>query len=355
MRKMKFPGALPSLVVSTVMFFAWSSLIACSVNGSKSGLDSLVSNPFLLMISVPVFIGLWAILNGLFEKRKSARRLILLVFTLAVIVPSVFATSLSVGLFDYVSLAEGSMLDLNHCTALLKLRNSGLSNVEIRTIQIDNITYDVSTQYGRPRSYSLKRGETATLAIYFARNGFMWGGSLESGYFDPMIQFDSDVDIAPTTFVEGEHPVRIHTEGLMDFESKINTAYSSNEEVKSIQGKIFNLNEQRIGNQSFCQPDMTITLDMPEGSVAFIYSVTLGNLTLTFSPKLMITWLRDISYLTLWGLSYLEYPSGPYGSAIQVIPNQPVSPTLFNVGQTYNLTVRTLTNRNYTIPVTMTK
>jgi len=338
------------------MFFVWSLLIACFVNGSKFGLGSLISNPFLLMISIPVFIGLWAILDGLFEGRNKARRLILLIFTLAVIIPSVFATSLNAGLLDHVSLAEGSVLDLNHGTALLKLRNDGLSNVEIRAIQLGNLTYDVSTpQYSGPSSYSLKRGETATLAIYFARNGFTWGGSLESGYFDPMIQFDSNIEINPTTFTADEYPVRIHTEGLTNFESKINTTYSPNEEVRSIQGRIDNLNEERIGNHSFCLPDMRIALDMPEGSVTFIYSVTLGNLTLTFWPRLMITWLPDISYMTLWGLSYLEYPSGPYGSAIKVIPNQLVSPTLFNVGQTYNLTVRTLTNKNYTVPVTMTK
>jgi hypothetical protein len=346
LQNLRIPVPLLSLIGTTILYYSLASIVGSLLGGKNFGIPMLIGNPLLILFSIPIFILLWAVLDGIIlEIRKRRKNILFSIVILAVLIPAVFSTSVNVGFLDRVDLAEGSVLDLNHCTALIKFKNSGLTEIWIDKVQIGGLVCDPH-QGGE----YLKRGETSTLAIYYADHGYLWGGDLEETIFDTKMLFYPNINITPTTFVEGKYPIRIYTDGVIVYETEIKARFSQNEEISLMQARVFNLGEVEIGNQSYCLPDVTISLDLPRCSVIFIYSLNIGNLTLTFSPPLLVTGYGSVQYVDILSFSFLGE-----GYTNQIIPDKPVNPALFKVGQTYDLTIRTMTNKNYTAPITMTK
>jgi hypothetical protein len=117
---------------------------------------------------------------------------------------------------------------------------------------------------------------------------------------------------------------------------------------------VTSLNQYRIGEQVYCSPEITFCLQLHNASV-HVYSANIGNLTVRFDPPILLdAWWTDREHYVYdrFTLStangYVNGWNNP-----KSIPNQPFNSPLFRIGETYDTTLRTIANNNYTTSVTM--
>ena len=353
MPKVHLLFGLTSFIVSLILFYSGTFILNCLMIGSCLDIGAYIGSPLAWLFSIPLFVLLWAVTHELLlEIRKKGSKVLLFVVSFLIIAPASFTAGLNYGIFDSITLLEDSVIDLSHCTAWLNIKNNGLTDVQISKIEIGNLICNVSKQYSYLWRKNLKRGKTATLGIYYARRSFQWGAILGRNPPYGAYRFGSSLEITPTTFTEGKYPVVIHTDGIIAYRFEIEARLSRPEEIYGFQAKIYNLGEERIGDQNYCLPDIEFRFEMVPLSVAFIYSVAIGNLTIKFSPPILVQryeFYNDFDLRLFTDRIYVN------GSPTTAIPSQPLNMPIFRVGETYNVTVRTMVNNNYTTSITMTE
>lgn len=347
---------LVSLLISVSLFYFGTVSFATLATGVLSDIRVYLRNPLHFLLSAPIFIGIWTSVHSILSVgQKKGSKVLIFAILMLIIVPSGFAISLASGLLDSITLSGNSVLDLYQCTAFLNIENTGLKDVQITRITIGNFVCNLPRPHSSwDKSFTLDRWKSNTLEIFYTLRGAGWGTFSIDPFYSPTDVYVSNEDVTPTTFHEGVYPLEIQTQGLKTFRFEIVAEFSKREEIRGIRAGVINLGNRRAREQGYCIPDIGITLDMPPHRIAFVYSVDIGNLTLTFRHPLIVGYngfmLFDL-YYSFRGENYY-YEGGSYEKAI---PNQDLSLPLFKVGETYNLTLRTMENNNYTASITMTK
>lgn len=352
------PGAssllsLSVFAVSSLLFYNGILLFVNFMTNGSLDMKFFFSNPLLLLLSIPIFIGIWAVVDSLLRAaRKKGTKVILSIFSILIIIPAAFSASLNYGILDSLTLLNDSVIDLSSCTAMLHLRNNGLTEMQVLSVEIGKLLCNVSSY---PWLGIIKPGESEILHIYYAYRQFVWGLDRFSQYPSGP-QYDSNLEISPTTFEEGKIPVVIHTDGVLSYRFEVEAKFSNPEEICGFQVEIFNLHNESDVSQNCYLPDMTFTFNMSQQSIALIHSLEIGNLTLQLIPPPIVCEPEPYNYFAIslsssYGVWVNAFPSE---STRVAIANQALDVPIFKLGETYNLTVRTMANNNYTTQIKMT-
>lgn len=339
------------LAVSLILLYDGILLLVNFLTNGSLDITFLFKNPLLLVLSLPVFGGIWAVVDLLLRTvRKKGTKVILFAFSMLIILPAAFGVSLNYGMLDSVTLLDDSIIDLSYCTAMLHIKNNGLTEVRISSVEIGELHCNVSY----PLLGTIKPGENETLHIYYAYRQFMWGSDgLSPG--PSGLEYDSNLPISPTTFREGKYPVIIHTDGVLSYKFEIEAKFSKPEEIYGFQVNIFNLHKESDYSLNCYLPDMALIFNMSQGAVALVYSVEIGNLTLQLvAPPMVQGYEYCNDFYVFLTYNYCIWVSGwPPWLTEGAIPNQPINVPIFKIGETYNVTVRTMANNNYTTQIKM--
>jgi len=351
-RKPKVPVfGLLSLIISITLYVLGAYVLVGLITGSLGGIMILIENPVLLVVSFFAFFFLWIFIDWFLEQtRKNRSKTLFVALSLLILLPILFSDVLANGLFDSISLTNDSRIDLYNGTIDLFMKNIGIIDVRVTNIQVGSLTFGFN--------FMLRRGETERLSIRYTDNQYVWNSSAGVGdsYYPGVPMFHLSAEVSPTTFEEGKYPVLIHTDGLFTGRYEISAGFSRNENVSSFVAYVTSLNQYRVGEQDFCSPDITFCLQLHNAS-AYVYSVDIGNLTVRFDPPILLdAWWTDRehymfdSFTLSTANGYVNGWNNP-----RSIPNQPFNSPLFHIGETYDITLRTIANNNYTTSMTMKK
>lgn len=346
-----FEGLI-SFIISLPLFYTGILIAECIVAGSSLSPVVIIANPMIFALFIPIFIGVWVAVDSLLMKmNKKGGKVLLSSIFLLIIFPSGIAAGLHNGLFDSIKLSGDSVIDLYYCTAWLNIINNGLTDVHISRVEIGDLICDLSYQYSFLWMWDLKRGEDVSLAIFYAHETYLWGGTLgRDTPYDAGTGFSSNLEITPTTFREGKYPVVVYTDGMTPYRFEVEARFSRSEEIYGFNASIINLGKGRVGDQNYCLPDIWFNFDMALNSKAYIYSVDIGNLTIKLDPPLLVP---DYGLYRDFSLYLNPYHITIYGPSTDAIPSQQLDLPIFRVGETYNVIVRTMANHNYTKLITM--
>jgi hypothetical protein len=324
-----------SLSVSLILFYVGMFLSICLLTGTTTGVGVLLGNAMLLLLSILFFSLLWAGVDSFLSvMRKKGVKALLATILLLIVVPSAIAGSVEIGVFDSVTLQDGSTIDLHNCRTSLSITNNGVKEITITKIEVgDILTSRVQN--------SLARDESRVFTI---------------DYSDPIVFHEF--------FKEGTYyPVVIHTEGLLTYSFKIQAKYSKRDRVDGVHAQLLSLTERTIDGHDTYIPSINVTFDI-SGFMdpLIVYSVNIGLLTLRLNPPSAI-WRIPIysssNYLYQLGIYYVD---GNYRADVplpsmlaNVIPSQSPETVIFKLGETYSLTIRTMENNLYTTSITITK
>jgi hypothetical protein len=270
---------------------------------------------------------------------------------LVIVLPGVTA-GLRLGVFDSIKLSDDSVIDLYYCTAWFNITNVGLTDVKIVKIAVGDLICPLTIQYAELVAPNIKRGESMWLSIYYAHESFFFGGRLGLDTpEDAPVEFHSNLEVTPTTFTPGKYPVTVYTDKMIPHKFEVEARFSKTEEIQGLQARVYNLGDSRIGVPGYCLPDIAFTLKMSQYSIAYIYSIDIGNLILKLTPPMILKEHNYFDYFSLvLDINYI-WVNG-HGSP-KAIPNQLLSTPIFKVGETYLVTIRTMANNNYTTTITM--
>lgn len=359
---------LISFIASTVSLYSAVSIFLLLTGGSVLDIGNALRTvllPLEFVFFIPVFGLYWAGIHGLLqEMRKRGTKMLLLILCLLVVVPAGFTASLNGGVLDSVTLLSDSVIDLSSCTAFLKIKNDGSTVFTISTIEIGGLVCDISW-LARLGESTLGLGETMAFDVYYAHSGYesyapslSTGAEIDPNPYDAVVYFDSNIEITPTTFTEGKCAVVLHSERLLAHRLEVEAKFVEPEEIEGVQTFVYNLHEERINDQNFTLFGVDFNLNMTFPSVACIYSVDVGNLTIKFNPPIFVQGSSGSSddYYSSFALGFSrnEIFVNPHSArVITAIPSRPLDAPIFTVGQTYKVSIRTMTNRNYTTSMTI--
>lgn len=341
-----------SFGISLLLFYNATLLLINYMNKGSLDMMFFFGNPILLLLSIPVLICIWTAVGALLKKIvKSGIRVILIISVLLIIIPAVFSTSLNYGILDSVELLEDSVIDLSYCTAMLHIKNNGLTEVHVLSVEIGKLICDFSSY---PWLGTVKPGESEVLHVYYAYKQFVWGLDQFSPYPSGP-QYNSNLQISPTTFKEGKIPVIIHTDGVLSYKFDVEAKFSKPEEIYDFQVNIFNLNKESDDSLNCYLPDMTLIFNMSQDAVALVYFVKIGNLTLQLIYPPMVQGYECCNHFSIsLDPDYHIWVNGwPAGQTMGVISNHPINVPIFEIGKTYTVVVQTMANNNYTTQIKM--
>jgi hypothetical protein len=348
---------LVSFLTSVLLFYFGTVAVATLMSGTLTGIGVLyVANPVMTLLSIPIFIGLWAIVHMILTERpkKGAKTLLVVMLALIVITPA-FTVCLASGVFDSLTMSNDSYIDLYRCTVFLYVQNVGFKDVAITNVTVGNLVWVFSGS-------DIARGENMTLTLVYAHPDILiyWLEPENIIYDGPYCLNGTGVD--PTTFQEGKiYGVKIQTDGPT-FTFQVKATYLSREDIQGINAKVGYMDNQTEGNETYCLPEMYVQFNTTSWSFVFIHSITVGPLTLTFEQPILVVVDPSNGHYGYLDLDFYGPPYGQYralvpeiwpnGEIVSATANQPLTSPVFSLGKTYSLTVCTMEN-NYTTTVTM--
>jgi hypothetical protein len=240
---------------------------------------------FLLLAG---FLGLLFFLISLemVMKDKAAFKAAFLTGLLAL---GIFTGVLCTGLFESIVVSSDSYIDTSWGAVVLQIRNSGLSDVNIQTITVGDITYTPIDYSGQKYELSLERGQNALLIVHY-RSGDLAYNRISPEIAESTIQdnpwgvlFLSNVYVTPLTYSAGEKYVVILKTQLKEHHSQIEAKLTAEEnlEILDAYGRIYGNEEIGIFfelNKTHIKTDGSV--DPP----ICIYSIQIGNMTIEFHP-----------------------------------------------------------------------
>jgi hypothetical protein len=359
---------LVSLLTSTLVFCFGTIATATLITGALTGISVYLTSPFLTVFSIPIFLGVWAVVHSILtaSQRKGARIFLFTILALLIITPG-FTICLTGGVFNSITLSNDSFIDLSHCTVFLDIHNIGIKDVVITNVTVGHLVWtfpSLNSVWWNLKK--LPRGQNTTLTLVYAHP---YDGM--PGMYSNLIEPDGPYDlegrgINPATFLEGEaYPVKVQTDGPITFGFQVEAKYLKHEEIRGIHARAIFLHNRTEENESYCVPEIVVWFDMPATSLGFIHSITVGPLTLTFEQPILIPRnnFGSTQQYTSIMIDYRVNASGQYSAFVSdvwpssvvepVLPNQPLTSPPFKIGETYSLTVQTMENNNYTATITM--
>lgn len=321
-------------------------------------LKSLMSIAFLAIIFfvVPFCI---VIVNEILQREKIPYQA---GFLIVLGVSGVFTVGLYGKLFESMTLLEDSVIDISNCAMIFRLQNTGLTDLKILRICVSNITYTLDWPDDRS-SYLLLRGESVLLVVHYAREKFQWirrppsefeiETYLWSGYIRGL---SSDHNPTPVTFLDGKkYQVTFHTQSVLQHSFWVEAEITSKEELTVSRARsYFYGNETKGAIQTF------IRLNNTGISHCYIYNIRISDITFQFTPPMFIEPTPPVSefyrlkeigvdFGTYEGIGY----TGSYYGRITATPTPTLS--MFKVGNTYKVTIWTMTNNYYVTNFTITE
>jgi len=368
--KVLTPLVFESFIVSVVMVFCTVSIGSVFGTGNVLNGDEIVSTfgallyPLLFLFALACFGFLWfGIYSLMQEVKRRQNRILLCAFCLLILLPPVFTAGLSFGAFDSITMLNGSIIDTSSCTAWLLIKNNGPTNCEITKVQIGSLVCNLSSNtYHAP---ILKSGETWALAIYYDHYGWriaadnpnsFWS-QVEPGPGGYAASFEPNMNATPTTLKEGNYPVTIYTDRLTSHKFEVE-AEPLEPELESIQTFVNGLQEGIVnGHNVTTALGVFVNVNMTSASVACIYSMQVQNVTIRFDPPIFVEGGPEYmgnSFILSFGSAWMGVQSESLlQPSTTVNPSQPIDSSFFVYGQGYNVTFRTMTNRNYTAILTI--
>jgi hypothetical protein len=304
-----------------------------------------------ILLYTPFFVPIgWVVTNSILSKmKKGGRKILVFSALLLIIAPVGFTFGLNNGFFDFIIISEVGTIDLSTGTATFKLSNIGLTDVKIAKVEIGNLVFnDPSDDWSGSHIGSiLERGKQATMTINYLRNS----------------------DVTPTTFKEGKYPIIIYTDSIATARSEIEAEISEIMEIYCVQFRLKYSTEETIQGERYFSIGIELRLNFSR-AVGSIYSVTIGNVTLKSDYPIRIDGNYEYKYtlmmnqepLTPLEISLDSHPGTSHfraetrgGGRYDIYSTQPLTPEMFKIGEAYSITVRTMTNNNYTSLVTLTE
>ncbi len=281
------------------------------------------------------------------------------VFLGGVIVSAAFTFGLYTGLSESMILLDDSWIDISHTAVVFHLKNSGLTDWTLRDVRINDITFTLT--YPQSREEKLQAGDTLYFIIYYSENVFQWIPSTYAAHisWSPDNPFSiyypmawsclPSQEINPLTFQNGStYQVVVNTAGVLKH------SYSFNIEARFTSDEELNVTATRRLNED--EVDFLFEFDNTGEYYSYIYSIQIADVTFYFEPLIRInpSWwtLNPVRYGMM--LSFdddgLDGWSGYHGN---ISSTDTLRHSMLEVGTTYNVIVRTMTNNLYVANVTI--
>lgn len=260
-----------------------------------------------------------------------------------------FTVGLYTGLFESLILHVDSWIDISHSAAIFHLKNNGLTDWIIEEVKISNITFTL--KYPAAKRY-LGTGDTAHLIIYYSENTFQWipstyAATISWEQADPFHPFSPmewpcsvKGEVSPSTFQNGSrYKVVFATNGVLKHSFDTEAKLTLDEELSVTAIRWLYENSMQI----------SVRFNNTGNYFSYIYTIQIANVTFYFEPPLRIYSSDDITFnFGRNGFSVMYY--GYYGD---IYANATVNFSMFEIGTTYDILARTMTNNLYITSVTI--
>ena len=334
------------LILTTILAILWSTM----------AFEFLKLYSFLafLIIVFLIFPSCIVIYDALIKGKRATRS----IFLITLAISGIFTGGLFTGLFDSISVSADCYIDLSYCTIVFQeIQNVGLSGIEIVGLRIDNITYTfTSVPYN---GVILSRGDSALFVINYMHNEFVWWdyplpsewavkAVIEGSPFEYNGRISPNTYVTPLTFhVGGKYPVVVKTrtrEHHFLLEARLTAEEDFN--ILWAQGKILSGKSNRI--------DLSFRFNNTGNSLIYIYNIQIENLTLRFSPPLLV--MRQKKFEDILIDLHYDGKVGYSTSALWYgkIVAEPLSAiSTFIADRSYGVVIWTMTNNRYSTAITM--
>lgn len=347
--KQLFSRKIPWVVLTVVTAVSLDLIVASFL---------MDESPFLT-IMVIVFVSFVSLAAVPSPKTKRAYKT---VFLATLVVSTSFAFGLYTGLFESMILLDDSWIDISHSAVVFHLRNNGLTDWTVREVRISDITFTPKYPHSSLKQ-DLQTGDMAYFIIYYSEDVFEWIPPEStafsswspinrpfSTYFISSWSCLPNQDINPSTFQNGStYQVVFDTGGVLkhSYSFDIEARPTSDEELNvTATTKLY---EDRV--------DFWFEFNNTGEYYSYIYSIQIANVTFYFEPLIRIEpswWTQS----PMWYRMILSFnDDGLYAISPAYLGNITSTATLrhsmLEVGTTYNVIVRTMTNNLYIAHVTI--
>lgn len=330
------------LMLSFAIGIVWSFLMMHFLIGITGGLVYIL----ILLVIIPSCL----IFYDLMEKGGNITRIAFLVVLIA---SGSFFGGLRIGLFESISLAEASLIDISHSVVALHVRNTGLSPIRIAKVTVNDIDFNIGSTYV---PLYLAMGADVYLIVQYVRETFLWDLTpdkpMKEEYYDETRRYSSDIEPTPLTFQNGStYSVTFHTYGLMQHSFPLKAELTGEEELQIWKA---------FGTKTNLYVDIRLYLNNTGTSPCCIYTIQIGDVLFQFKPPIVISpWPATSEYsphveihIQDWGAYYDAHGTWPWSGELIAEPTPTVS--MFPENETYGISVWTMADNHYTTNVTIT-
>jgi hypothetical protein len=238
--------------------------------------------------------------------------------------------------------------------AFLHIKNTGITDLTLARVQLGDLSYQMLYHL------TIARGESKYLVIYYARNCCAWTNELKYiGKADYCHLVGSSPEKAtPLTFENGgRYPTVMFTRGVLQHRVDLDALVTHDErlDLKVTPWFVQQTPDSYAFQFGFSFHNISYDLSF------YVYSIDIGGTTFLLNPPELIVpvgTLQDDAFESFaisvhWeqNRSYFGWTGFDYTHDISATP--PVNATTFQMGETYNVTIRTMTNQNCTTTITL--
>lgn len=337
--------------LSRLLFGVLSAIFSALI---YSLINEFVGFSFLtIFLAIFVFVFLWEVLT-------TGRLVVKAAFLACLSILVLINGGLVLGAFEAIDVSPTSLIDLSEGSIILRMHNSGLSQADIETLTVGEITYNFTRSEvdALKRGLPLGRGENTLLKIGYGRDIFEYGKtssdytSYSESHYEERIATTSS--LTPLTFYsESAYSCVIRTRFReYHFLMERKPSLVENLDILQVEGTI-SVNRNA---------EITFRLNNTAQTDLYIYSVQIGSLTLKFAPFISIyptfpeyNWTSEIRFFLYSSgqIRLLGPPNSRYFSNVQAEPTFDLS--MLTVNGSYEITFWTLTNKMYHSTVTFTQ
>jgi hypothetical protein len=273
------------------------------------------------------------------------------IFLATLVVSSGFTIGVYAGLFNSMILLDDSWVDISHSAIIFHLKNNGFIYWTIKEVKVSNITFTL--KYSGSLKENLQAGDTAYLIVYYCENIFQWIPSTYAARinwdpadpFSPWYPMDISCpakgEISPSTFQnESTYRVVFTTNGVLKHSFAVEAKFTLDEKLNITARKWLSENSREIW----------VRFNNTGEYYSYIYTIQVANVTFYFKPPMKVPPCGEMRLFFAGGEGLFGWGAHYYGN-VYATPT-PKFPML-EVGTTYEILVRTMTNNLYITNVTI--
>lgn len=271
------------------------------------------------------------------------------IFLATLVASTGFTFGLYAGLFESMILLDDSWIDISHSAMICHLKNNGFIDWTVKAVNVNNITFTLEYPYYFSKE-RVQAGDTAYLIIYYGDDVFRWIPSTRATRIswedlDPWLVHDWSCpfngEISPSTFQNGSsYQVVFTTNGVLKHSFAVEAKFTLDEKLNVTARKWLSENSREIW----------VRFNNTGEYYSYIYTIQVANVTFYFKPPIKIPPCREMRLIFAGG-------EGLFGWGVHYYGNVYATPTpefpMLEVGTTYEILVRTMTNNLYITNVTI--